>query len=1054
MAAPDHHPLDDLLDLGIATAFGLSGARGASISAPVALGLEAADTRLEALADLPAKVGKYDVREVIAQGGMGVVVRAQDRELEREVAIKFLRRSLSANQALQRLFRAEARVMGMLEHPGIVAIHDLGSAPDGRLYYVMKLVAGESLQAFLQRGAGAQADASSARTHRRHAVAAFVRVCETMAFAHSRGIVHGDLKPANVMVGAFGEVQILDWGFARAAQQLEATTAGGDHTNAPRVAGTPAFMAPEQARGAAEQVDARTDVFALGGILCQILTGAPPYRGQTREETYLRASRAWLDDAHRRLDTCGADGNLVLLAHRCLAVDPALRPAHAGEVAAAANESIAAVEQRARDLELEAAQARARAAEEQRARRATLWLALVVVAALVAGGAALWWFERHEAALRADAAQRVQAALARLSDLRDRAHAAGADAVRLWGAAIAVTDEAEQLLSGPHLGTELVARGQRLCSDVKTTALRELRDARARTLIEELRPHHGEDRAPAEVDDDHRALFALFAIDPDADAPARVAQALAGSHLHVELAATLHHWAHLRRARRGSEDVPWQHLLAVADAIDPHPTRTALRRTCSARDAAALRALADAAKASPGAGDSLGMLAECVMAAGDRDTAVSVYRLAHWAHPQDYRIAHDLAVLLSHQSDPPRDEITRLCSVAAAVRPDHAHALVDLATALVEDKQLAPARTIAERAVALDPTYHRALIPLVVIRLQTGDMDGAVAAAREVVRLRTSASTLLVLGHALIKAGDLAGSLQAAEQARALAPNSGAAHAGVVSVHLEMGELEAALTAARQGVAAAEQDAEAWYHLGLALDRAGIDAECEAAYRRAIELRPHYAEAHCNLGAALARRGALDEALLATRRGKELGDRMPLWNYPTAQWVALYERMQTMLPQIAQIEDGGDLPADRDTATRFAQLALARGDASRAFAWFETLHQRERGRLRAEFVDHVRAAARVLSAKDAAPELRAAASGAGLRLLHAALASLREYHDGDATDGARRQRRGMLARWLMMSDLAAVRDDDQRAALPADDQQAWATLWQDVRALYAEQQVR
>lgn len=185
--------------------------------------------RLRTIAEEPDFGGtRYRLLREIARGGMGVVYEAEDLELQRHVAVKVLAPELASRGAAERMLD-EARVIAQLEHPGIVPLHDAGTLSDGRVFYVMKIVRGQSGQAGLP-------------------VLHFLRVCEAVAFAHSRGVVHCDLKPENVMVGEFGEVLVMDWGVAN--------TIG---------AGTRGFMPPEQERG--EPVDARADVYALGAML-------------------------------------------------------------------------------------------------------------------------------------------------------------------------------------------------------------------------------------------------------------------------------------------------------------------------------------------------------------------------------------------------------------------------------------------------------------------------------------------------------------------------------------------------------------------------------------------------------------------------------------------------------------------------------------------------------------------------------------------------------------------------------------------------------------------
>ena len=198
-----------------------------------------------------------------------MVYAAYDRQLSREVAVKVADAYGAAAAALQRLER-EARILAALEHPGIVPVHDTGVTADGRAYYVMTLVRG-----------GGLADTAAALSLPGR-IALFLKVCETVAFAHAHGVVHRDLKPQNVMVGRFGEVLVLDWGVAAVAEESAGTDAGA-------VVGTPGFMPPEQADGAS-RVDRRADVFALGGLL-QGLLGDPPPRPLAAVVQRAKASR-------------------------------------------------------------------------------------------------------------------------------------------------------------------------------------------------------------------------------------------------------------------------------------------------------------------------------------------------------------------------------------------------------------------------------------------------------------------------------------------------------------------------------------------------------------------------------------------------------------------------------------------------------------------------------------------------------------------------------------------------------------------------------------------
>jgi eukaryotic-like serine/threonine-protein kinase len=223
------------------------------------------DRTLAHLRDLPepaAGTDRYELHDELGRGGMGIVYRAVDRELNRDVAIKVLN---AATPGIADRLRQEARILGRLEHPGILPIHDIGTLADGRLFYVMKLVRGERLDRYAARGVSVP-----------ERLRIIERLCDAMAFAHARGVIHRDLKPENVMIGAFGEVLVLDWGVAKIRgghQSAAAGTLGSIGTQHGDVLGTPGYMAPEQAAGDVE-IDERADVYAIGAILTFLVPDA------------------------------------------------------------------------------------------------------------------------------------------------------------------------------------------------------------------------------------------------------------------------------------------------------------------------------------------------------------------------------------------------------------------------------------------------------------------------------------------------------------------------------------------------------------------------------------------------------------------------------------------------------------------------------------------------------------------------------------------------------------------------------------------------------------
>lgn len=196
---------------------------------------------------------KYTIVKELGRGGMGTVYLAEDGELDRLVALKVLKTSEVTEDLRNRMVR-EAQIIARLEHPGIVPVHDVGTLPDGRIFYAMKFVRGSRLDEY-----ASQASSLNDRLRK------FQAVCDAVAFAHAHGVIHRDLKPQNIMIGSFGEVLVLDWGVAKIS---------GDPGDA-LIVGTRDYMAPEQARGEVEGLDERADVYSLGAVLAFLLRDQP-----------------------------------------------------------------------------------------------------------------------------------------------------------------------------------------------------------------------------------------------------------------------------------------------------------------------------------------------------------------------------------------------------------------------------------------------------------------------------------------------------------------------------------------------------------------------------------------------------------------------------------------------------------------------------------------------------------------------------------------------------------------------------------------------------------
>jgi len=280
---------------------------------------------------------RFSLGAELGRGGMGVVYRAQQKSLKRDVAIKLVRKDVSS-PAAQQSFVAEALVNGLLDHPNIVPVHELGQDEQGQVFLAMKLVGGTSWKDLLHPKNDEQRAVASNWSIGRH-LAVLESVANAVAFANSKGILHRDLKPENVMVGEFGEVLVMDWGIAVdiSDPSADGKTAGESRTrhrsSVTSPAGTPSYMAPEQAEGRGTELGPWTDVYLLGAILCEILTGAPPHRGATLMSVLMAASASKPPEFAPTVSN-----GLAVICRKALARDPADRYRNVGELQEALRE--------------------------------------------------------------------------------------------------------------------------------------------------------------------------------------------------------------------------------------------------------------------------------------------------------------------------------------------------------------------------------------------------------------------------------------------------------------------------------------------------------------------------------------------------------------------------------------------------------------------------------------------------------------------------------------------------------------------------------------------
>ena len=784
-----------------------------------------ADDGAAGAGDVRRSGSHYELLGELARGGVGIVLRGHDADLGRDVALKVLQAQHAHRPEVLQRFVEEAQIGGQLQHPGIVPVYEMGMLDGARPYFTMKLVKGRTLASMLDERAAPAVD-------QHDFLRIFEAVCQTLAYAHSRGVVHRDVKPANVMVGSFGEVQLVDWGLAkvlgtraegvqppgaaaadapgRAAEPGEvedpviATIRSGDASDSASqsvvgsVLGTPAYMSPEQARGEVDQLDERSDVFALGAMLCTILTGEPPYVGE-RNQVLSRAAQADLDDAFSRLDGCGADPALVSLARECLTDARDARPRNAEQVAARIHAYLVSVDERARAAQLAAAEARVRAEDERRARRLTLALALAVIAVLAVGAGGWALVQEQRAERQADARRALDATLARARAELD---------LEQWDGVLAALDPVAVLAADVPEAPARLAEAKRLRARARA-ALEEQRlgalNAELFGALEELRrPDHHEIYPPqyARMDTEFSETFAANALPVEA---LDVEQALALLRERDEpeaLAALLDEWSNVRRLLSLEDEA--ERLTLLADELDPDPQRTALRTAMAARDLDVLRAFVDSERLEQLSPATLRLVAHAMEVAGDTGRQIEVLSRAQKVHRQDFLTNLQLARMLVRADR--IEEALPYYEVALALRPDSvetrhlfgiylhrfadrvdaaaelfeqslelggddAHLWYHLGQARLTQERLDEAVAALERSVELEPDYLEAHGSLGEAHLVRGDLPRAVAALRNAHGLEPGdAETLVALGSALIVSGETGEGERLVEEAIAQDP--------------------------------------------------------------------------------------------------------------------------------------------------------------------------------------------------------------------------------------------------------------------------------------------
>jgi eukaryotic-like serine/threonine-protein kinase len=808
-------------------------------------------------------IGPYKLLELIGEGGMGAVWLAeQTRPIRRCVALKLIKPGMDSRQVLAR-FEAERQALALMDHPNIAHIHDGGTTADGRPFFVMELVKGIPITDYC--------DQCGLTTRER--LDLFLSVCQAVQHAHQKGVIHRDLKPSNVLVAIQDgrpAAKVIDFGVAKAVNQRlgEQTLQTGFH----QMIGTPLYMSPEQAELGPLDVDTRADMYALGVLLYELLTGTTPFERERlsqagydeirriiREEEPPRPS-ARLSTLQEKLTAVAAQrrteprhllrmvkGELDWIVMKALEKDRNRRYETAGAFAADVQRYLA-------DEPVLACPPSAgyRLRKFARRNKAALAVTGLVLAFLILMSSGLGWVVRDRAARQSRIAAQAEPILGDVDQLERE---------QKWPEALAAARRAEALVAGggdaaTQERIQGVVRDLQMVSRLEELRLQEVLGGKARAAIDENLPGL------------YAAVFRDFGVDIEALPAEDSAARLRARPVAIALAVALDDWARAGRLRAPDQS---KRLWALAAAVDPDPWRVTVRRASAAMDVESLSKLASAPDAAQQPPQSQLLLASSLRLCGQPGPALDLLERACETHPSDFWV-HFVLARLNTDARPARPEAAlRHLMAARALRPGSAATWNNLSKALGEERKLDEAIASARRAVELDPNSAVAHNNLGKALFDKGRVDEAVPYLRKAVELDPMyAGAHNGLGAALFKQGKLDEAIAYARKAIELDPKDAVAHNTLGAALSKQGRVDEALTFYRKAIDLDPNDAHAHNNLGKALlDRGQVD-EAVPFLRRATELAPKDALAHSRLGEALLTRRKLDEAIVFLRKAVEL----------------------------------------------------------------------------------------------------------------------------------------------------------------------------------------
>jgi serine/threonine protein kinase/tetratricopeptide (TPR) repeat protein len=941
------------------------------------------------------RVGRYELGEEIARGGMGVIYRAWDINLNRPLVLKVLLAEIARVPGMLQRFLSEAQLTAQLQHPGIVPIHEQGMLPDGRPYMAMKLIQGRTLADLL-------AERLSCKQDLLRFLQIFQSIAQTVAYAHSKRVIHRDLKPLNLMVGAFGEVQVMDWGIAKRLlhqprESNESTHAeptpsshtvvsGGLDTVAGSVIGTLAYMSPEQARGEIDKLDQRSDVFALGAILCEVLTGYPPYVGQTMDSLRTLAVHGDLAEAFRRLDVSEADLELKEWTKRCLAPLVEERPFDAAQVAEAVQTYLANVQERLRAAELERVRVQAQAIEERKRRKIQLILVLCLFVVVLGIGK----FFVDQANLRSITARDVNGAIEltreRMRSSKDKDLADDPD---LWreklSSALAALQTAEGLLRSGNPTDDLRQRvdelrseweeADRLCNLI--AELDRIRMSGIDLISRKWKYTH--------IQQQYEQAFrnnGWEILGPNLEAMVAILRQHPRRH---QFRPILDDW--LATLTEIEPKTRLEKLIQLTYPLDHFENR--FKKAVQDKDEIGLTRLVNDPEMKKYLAWDGEWFAFLLHKGGYSDLAISLLETALRQHPDSFWLHWRLGVTCFHSQPVRKERGVRSFQVCVALRPRSAPARNNLGVALYENNDLNGAIAEYRQAIDLDPQLAEAYGNLGDVLRKLNDLDGAIVA--------------------LCKATELD-----------------------------------------------PQNAIAFYNLGVALSDKKDHPGAIIQYQKAIERDPTLFQAYGNLAFSLRRLRKWDEALVAYKEAHKYAHPNRQLQQDIQEEIETTKLLAKLDQKLSLILKGEAHPSNPEERIALAEICLTyRPLPKTAVRFYQEAFDAD-GKLPHDFLSGYR--------YDAACAATRAASGDGEDsndLDEQAKAKLRQqaysWLKADLTEWKKlvdpnkpevlQQILQQMQNWLQDSDLSSIREKKSLEALPEAERKEWQTFWTEVEEL-------